>query len=223
MTDQEIRKLQMLMRVRDFGATHTGAFPATSFGGAKFAIVQTVVAELEQHAVVQASSTSGVQRGTSSKKSIRAALRERLDSISRTARILTTESPGIEGSFRLPHSNSDQALLSTARAYLQEAAPLRDDLVQRELPADFLEELSTHITEFERVINSRNVNMEKRVSATAAIADAIKRGVMAVRELDVIVQNKFRDDPATLAAWASASHIERAPRRQNGEVQSPPI
>jgi hypothetical protein len=34
----------------------------------------------------------------------------------------------------------------------------------------------------------------------------------AVRELDAIVRNTFRDDPATLAEWTSARHIERAPR-----------
>jgi len=30
--------------------------------------------------------------------------------------------------------------------------------------------------------------------------------------LEAVIQNKYRDDAATLAAWATASHIERANR-----------
>jgi hypothetical protein len=41
----------------------------------------------------------------------------------------------------------------------------------------------------------------------------------ATRKLDAIVRNKFRDDPAALAAWESARHVESATRtrkRSNG-------
>jgi hypothetical protein len=38
----------------------------------------------------------------------------------------------------------------------------------------------------------------------------------ALRRVDPIVQNTFRDDPAKLAAWASAKHLERAPKRKRG-------
>lgn len=39
--------------------------------------------------------------------------------------------------------------------------------------------------------------------------DAIERGMNAVRALDSIVHNTFRDDSATLAEWTSASHVQR--------------
>jgi hypothetical protein len=46
----------------------------------------------------------------------------------------------------------------------------------------------------------------------------------ALRRLDVIVRNKFRDDPATLAAWEHARHVERPARqskRNNGGTNTP--
>jgi hypothetical protein len=49
------------------------------------------------------------------------------------------------------------------------------------------------------------------VAATVAVSDAAERGHNAVRELDAIVRNIFRDDPAALAEWESASHVERPP------------
>lgn len=35
----------------------------------------------------------------------------------------------------------------------------------------------------------------------------------AALELDAVVSNLFRDDPAALAEWTTAGHTERAPRR----------
>ena len=37
-----------------------------------------------------------------------------------------------------------------------------------------------------------------------------REGLTAVQRLDAIVVNKLRDNPAELAAWASARHVERA-------------
>ncbi len=54
---------------------------------------------------------------------------------------------------------------------------------------------------------------EEQVTATAAIDAVLERAVNIVRELDAIMRNQFANDPATLAAWLSASHTERAPRR----------
>ena len=34
----------------------------------------------------------------------------------------------------------------------------------------------------------------------------------AVQGLDAIVRNKYRNDPVTLAEWATARHVERTPR-----------
>jgi hypothetical protein len=42
-----------------------------------------------------------------------------------------------------------------------------------------------------------------------------------LRELDAIVRNIFDDDPASLAAWTSASHVERAPRRRQTDAPTP--
>lgn len=216
MKDQEIRRHQMLVRVRDFGEAHAELFPAGSLASEKFAVVRAVVGELEEHAKAQSSSAGGAKVGVSSKASVRDNLRRQMDAISRTARAMSLSTPGVENSFRLPHSKGDQALINAARAFVQDAAPLKNEFIRRELPTDFLDQLSAGITAFEQASNSKNLSTEKRVAATAAIDNAVERGMSAVRELDAIVRNKLRNDPATLAAWESASHVERTPRRRVG-------
>jgi hypothetical protein len=139
--------------------------------------------------------------------------RRNLDAISRTARAMAISTPGLEDKFRAPRSISDQALLTTARAFAADALPLKTEFTRRGLPDDFLEDLNSDIEEFEQINNQQIQKRESRVAATAAIDDALERGINIVRELDAIMRNQFANDPASLAAWLSASHTERPPRR----------
>ncbi|HEX8072371.1 MAG TPA: hypothetical protein VF546_20665 [Pyrinomonadaceae bacterium] len=52
------------------------------------------------------------------------------------------------------------------------------------------------------------------MNATAGLTDVLKRAAQIVKQLAPVVRNKLRDDPAALAAWESASHVERAPKRK---------
>jgi hypothetical protein len=222
MNDSQTRRYDMFIRVGDFGAEHAAAFPPASLGGQKFAALSNVVDELEQHGTTQAASGGAARTSTDAKKAARENVRRKMAAISETARAMEPSRPGIAASFRMPTSEGDQALLNTARAFAEAATPLASEFIQREMPADFLEELTDAIETFESARNSQNVNTEKRVTATAAIEEVVDRGTALVRELDAIVRNKFRGDQATLAGWESARHVERSPRRTTSEPPPPP-
>ena len=51
-------------------------------------------------------------------------------------------------------------------------------------------------------------------SATAAEAAKVRDGMVIVRIFDGIVKNKYANDPGKLAAWISASHVEKAPKKK---------
>jgi hypothetical protein len=38
--------------------------------------------------------------------------------------------------------------------------------------------------------------------------------MVIVRILDAIVKNKYANDPGKLAAWISASHVEKPPKKK---------
>lgn len=221
MKDTEIRKFEMLMRVRDFGAAHASSFPAASLGGQKFAAVGAVVDELETHGATQSSGKGAAQAGTRAKRAARADVRHKMVAIRDTASALEEIIPGVSGNFRLPRANGDQVLISSARAFVTAATPIKNEFTQHEMPATFLEDLAAAIALFENAVNEKNTNTEKRIAATAAINAALRRGEKLVRELDPIVNNKFRGDAATLAAWGSASHIARPPKRTSATPVTP--
>jgi hypothetical protein len=221
MKDSEIRRLEMFIRVRAFGLAHADAFPANTRGGEVFATLNTIITEMEGHADTQSSDTRASREVTTLKSVRRAALREDLEAISRTARVMALTIPGLDDKFRLPRNVGDQAWLAAARSFAADAVPLKAEFVRRGLPQDFLDDLNADIRDFEESIGSRAQTSGERVAVTVAIDESIERGMNAVRELDAIVQNIFRNDAASLARWTSASHTERAPRH-SAVVEPPP-
>jgi len=210
----------MLTRVRDFGVTHAAEFPPASLGGEQFAVVGQVVEELTRQATAQSSSAGAARQGSANKASAREDLREDLQAIARTARAMSLDVPGLEDKFRMPRSGSDQALITTARAFAADALPLKAEFIRHEMPANFLEDLNSDIEKFELAVNSQNTGQEARVAATAAIDASIERGLNALQRLDAVVRNKFRGDPAKLAAWERAKHTQRV-QRAKPEQPSP--
>lgn len=222
MKDSDTRRYEAFLRVREFGAAHAAQFPQNSFGAEKFGALGAVIAGLDAHASTQVAGRNTAQQGTTSKAAARDELRRDLEAISRTARSMAFDTPGLEDKFRLPRVLKDQELLSTARAFTVEAQPLAAEFARRGLPADFLADLASDIESFEQAINQKTDGRAAHVAATAAIDDLIEDGVKHLRQLDAVVRNIFADDPAALAAWVSASHVERAPRRRRPDAAPAP-
>lgn len=223
MKDTERRAYETFVRVDGFGESRPASFPAGSRGRELFAELKGIIAELAGHAEAQASQRSAAAQGTVGRDAARKSLRAGVEAIRRTARALAFTTPGLDRRFSLPRGNNDQALLTTARSFLAEAEPLKAEFIRNELPADFLEGLAAQIQSFEQNIAVQNRSLGARVTATSAIKSAVARGLAVLRQLDVVVRNKFAAEPATIAAWESASHTERSsrPARAKSSANNP--
>jgi hypothetical protein len=203
------------VRVDEYGTARTADFPANSAGEVMFSAVRSEIDIIEAKASAQSSGLNMEREGTATRAIARETLRSQLDAISRTAGALALAgtTPGLENRFRMPRGNNDQSLLNAARAFRQDATPIAASFVNLGLSPNFLINLDTAIEEFEQAINRQNTGRDTHVTATTAIDEALERGINLVRQLDAIVRNKYSDDPPQLAAWQSASHIERSPQR----------
>lgn len=212
MEDKNLRIYEMILRVADFGTEYAAFFPATSFGGQLFAKVRAAATELGNQLSKQVSGSTSAREGTSGKAAAREALLNALQRLRSTARAMSATIPGIESKFRIPRNATDQMLIATAEAFVADATPLKDDFIRFAMPANFLEDLTEHVAEFRNALTRQQTGKGKSVMANAAMDD-IRAGALAdIRQLDAIVPNTFHDDPARLAAWTTARHVERAPR-----------
>ncbi|MEP7342194.1 MAG: hypothetical protein ABI977_30980 [Acidobacteriota bacterium] len=213
------KRYEMLKRVRDFGVAQTAAFPEGSFGKELFATVAQVVADLDNQGASQSSGRGTAQSIAATKGALREDLREMLLAINRTARVMAFETPGLENKFRLPRGTNDQTLLNAARAFATDAASLKAAFLKHEMPADFVERLTQLIADFEQVSTQKATAVGAHVTAKITIDETVARGLQAVRQLDVIIRNKFNGDPAIMANWTRASHV--AYRTRNNAPEPP--
>lgn len=222
MTD--IRRYEMLVRVKEFGAAHAELFPATTLGGSLFAAVGDAVDEVTSHGTTQAHRTT--ERDGDAKNAVLAMLRESLLRIGRTARAAAVDVPGLVGKFRVPPSHSEQRMLLTARAFLQDAPPFRDQFVAHRLPPTFLDDLAAEIAALERLIQGHATAKESHAAARAGISDALAAGSAAVERLDAVVRNTLEHQPDALAAWHSARRVSTQsipyPSREKAPAPSAP-
>jgi hypothetical protein len=222
MNDREIHVSQMAVRLKDFEEARAGAFAAESRGGQKFAAVSALVVEIERLGAEQAATAGAAQGSTTAKREARENIRRQMKAMRDTSVALEGEQPGISRNFRMPPTNGDQALINSARAFIEAATPLKTLFISNELPATFLEDLATAVASFERSVSLYNQRRAENASATAALKNALSGVIKLKAELDPIVRNKFRNDPATLAAWNTASRLKRVPqRRQPTATESP--
>jgi hypothetical protein len=199
----------MLARVRDFGVRNASAFPSGTFAGDLFAQVGVAIDRLSSHSVAQAAGGGAARKGAANRRLARKTLRDDLEALGRTARIISVRQPNVGEKFRLPITGRDQALLDAARAFAADAAPLAAEFALHELSTGFFAKLDADIAAFEQALSEQRGGRETRIAATAAIGETLENGLRSVRQLDTIIRNKFTSDAVTLLAWASARRIQR--------------
>jgi hypothetical protein len=219
MKKAEIRILEMLMSVRQFVLARIGAFPVGSPGHDLYVAVDASIKNMERLASTQTVHGHAAREKTAQKKIAEDALRDSMEAISRTARSMSRRLPGMEEKFRLPSKKDGQTWLAFGRAFAEEAEPLADEFISRGMAPDFIDDLKARILAVEQPSAVRAKQTSDRIASTTGVGEAAAEGLESVRELDAIVRNIYASNEAELAAWESASHVERAPRRAEEEEQ----
>jgi hypothetical protein len=199
----------MFQRVLGFSDDEAARFASNPYVLSIFDELRQLVADLQAHADAQAVGLASARQSTQNKTAVREELIRVVTAMSRTARSI----PGQAENFRFDQYHNDQELLTAARTFAARALPVKAEFTKRGMRIDFLEVLQADANALEQALSTRAERTRTHVSATATIDDLIDAGLGRVRELDTIVRNTFEDKPGKLAAWISASHVERAPHR----------
>jgi hypothetical protein len=94
--------------------------------------------------------------------------------------------------------------------------PIKALLSEYDLNAEFFNEFSVNVNKFGQHIDKQTAGKGERIAANASLESALKRGEEEFEKLNTAVSNKYRNDPAKLAAWESARRMERAARSRRG-------
>ncbi|MEF8728517.1 MAG: hypothetical protein V5B34_09935 [Accumulibacter sp.] len=210
MNDRETRRYDMFGRVQTFGNGNAADFAAGSKAAGHFARLAQIIRDLDGEKAQQGGGSA------TAKDVLFDSLRLDLQAIARTARAIDAGEPGFADRFRSPESAARNVLLTAADAFARELADpaVAAKFIAYELPADFVAELADDVAAIRSAESSMQSDDQSGVASTAAVGRLIREGMAEVMQLDAIINNKYARSPAKLRAWDSASHIERAPRRE---------
>jgi len=202
--------LATLKQVDAFGSKYAAEFPDTGLGGTQFAVIHHILATTAELGAAQIAGSGQAHNAVLGKAACRRRLHADMAVISDAAHaIVLTGDIGPAGKFPLPHNNSDQTLLNAARAFVLAAGQFQPQFITMGLADDFLARLSADIAAFEAACLAKAAALGARGGATGGLEFTAHQATTALHVLDTIVRNRFREDPAKLAEWIIASHVER--------------
>ena len=213
MNDSDRRRYEMLVRVNQFGTDNAADFPGPSVATDQFSKLGNFVDDAEIQSADQQSGLSEAASAVEQKATHREDLREAMAAISRTARSMEYAFDGISDQFRFRRNLADADLLVKARSIAADAVAHSADFIAYGMQATFIADLTAIADDFEASFASNASATADHVEATALVSESIRQGMVCVRILDGVVKNRYADNPGKLAAWASASHVEKAPKK----------
>jgi len=223
MEDRHHRNREMFLRLKAFGASHTD-IPATTVWPQLLTDLNSVIFELNSHVSSEEVGKGSKLAGTATRAVAREALRDDIEAIVHTARVIGETTPGFDDKFRRPRGDNDQAMLDLARgiAALVADAAVKAEFIKHAMPSDFVEDLNADIAAMQAAIGDQSEGRAGIKSAGVSIDETDTHGVRIARAMDAVVRNFYRDNAAVLAEWETARHVERAPRRKKGTPEEPP-
>jgi hypothetical protein len=209
MTNVQTHETDAYQRVKKFATDHAADFPGASLGGQQFAIVTAAVPQAQGQAADQLSAKGDRGQATKTKGQIHPDLHDQMKAISESAHTLADlGTTGLDAKFRMPRSGGHGALLTAARQFLKDATPMKTQFLSVNLPADFLDTLTQSISDFDNATDDQTGGLEGQASSTTGLANTNAAARKALRNLNTIVRNTYKNNPAVLAEWTIASHIE---------------
>jgi hypothetical protein len=170
-----------------------------------------VVASFTTHAVAQDANNRDAKGETNKQQQLRLQLTtDLMRPIAEIARRNLRTTPEFK-SLQMPRHVAGAAFLASAKGMLQAASLHKDTLIERGLPADFLDDFQTALTAYEKSVSEREKSRTRRMGATQGLALQEKEGRSVLKVLDGLLSRALRDNPVLLATWQGARAIHRRP------------
>ncbi len=187
---------------------------------ALFDEVETTRDALLTLAADQESGNGAFHAGVDDRERASKLLRERLTEIAAMARSLDpTQIPAVSELQRVTESQSYQSLRANGQAFVEAVTPIQQAFVDREFPVGFVAEIATLTAALDDAGSRKFGGLMEQVEGTAGLDLLAKRGARLVRQLDAILTKMLKNsNPALLAAWKTASHVERKAKGKAEEV-----
>ena len=172
--------------------------------------LDAVIASFSTHAITQDASNRSAKGETEKQHQLRVKLRtEGMQPIADVARRNLKTVPEFKELHMPRRSAKGGAFIASAQAMLDAASIHKDALLERGLPADFLEHFEDSLTKLQTSMSDRDKHKDDRKGATKGLAVQEQEGRNALQVLDASVRRALSGNAALLGTWQSARSIQR--------------
>jgi hypothetical protein len=199
----KVRKYQMLARAADFLAKYVSFFPSRTVAPEVLTRLTTAVQTLAGLLAVHVAHNSAIRVAFKTRRAAHDGLFRQLELICLSARALRFEN------FELPGKTGDHSLIDTGRAFVTAAEPLKQEFIQQGLPVEFIDNLNTAVRDLEAAVINRSSTRASRSGSIQEFDKVLEQGMGDFLRLEALVANTMSDNPSVMAAWNSASRVER--------------
>lgn len=125
------------------------------------------------------------------------------------ATAMAVDNDELENKFRMPRSRSRRNVIASAKIFAADAQEYKQDFLDYGLPVTFIEDLLAKADNLGQTLAEQSSATESRVGAGSELDNELKEISALINQVDPIIKMIYRDDPANLAAWTFANHIQR--------------
>jgi len=171
-----------------------------------------IVASFTTHAVDQSAYDRDTKGETAKQQQLRLTLRtDVMRPIAEIARRNLRTTPEFKA-LQMPRQRvGGPSFVASAKAMAEAATIHKATLIERGLPADFLDQFQTAVAEFDASVSNRENSRTRRIGATKGLVFQQQEGRSVLKVLDALVGRALRGNEALLAAWKGARTIHRRP------------
>lgn len=103
------------------------------------------------------------------------------------------------------------SFVASAKGMAEAATIHKDTLIERGMPADFLEHFQAGVAQLEASLNDREKSRTRRMGATKGLVFQEQEGRSVLKVLDALLRRALRGNAALLGTWKGAQAIHRRP------------
>jgi len=207
MTRDQLRRFEMFQRVGDFRETYREAFPPSSPCRRWLDEVSEVLREIERQGVVHLHAKDRTRAWKPRQREVnpREVAYRYMKRIALAARRVPWEQ--LPHPFHVPRPRTITRDLAAAQRFIEEGERHRDVLVRAGLPETFVADFRALVDQLQQDLDRNRTGWTERAVAMHTKDNAFRRGLAAVRHLDVAMPFAAEQTPALLWHWQHARRI----------------
>lgn len=148
---------------------------------------------------------------------------ELLDLAELAAEIVEDDIPGTAARFKNRYPRPDHVLVARCTQFYADSENIKNQMDAAGFIKVKRDRLPLVRDEFNQAAVAYDTGEERRAEAKGGIREAFRRSMELSKRRDKRVRMKYRNNPAKLAAWTIASHLDRAPKRKPNAPAQPAV